>query len=588
MTLVNERVQQPSSGRWCLTDSEAQTARASVVPFNVFEVKLASDDPMPTGLAEAQTDSTIELATKFSKFLTGAAAFNNVPTFPYWAAHPAFYSFFELDRRGGQSHSSQSIETHQGDYNLMGSSNEMVSGIHRIPVGVVIAPKNPARIEPKTFFANERSFIQWISASILLLSVSSFMLEAGSAGDFKTTAAVISLSALVLVVYSTGLYFKRLNLLKDRQPYGYFNKVNPIFLTSVVGLAIFLVWADSFMGNDFLDVFSFSKGGGSDRRLLRSLLSGRMLHEEYEKCPQEGIGTKLLIKENPSSLVVDFKRDSFLMTSDESVYIQPMNNGGSVPSKVDSLIRINQSHLQGLAIVGDQLFAVSDGPERTELIELAWWGTRDGNERLRVVGRWTLEDSTSQVDAFSFVPSTDSTPMGSFYINMNSSIHAYSVPARRDNEVSDQSTHPMRLKSLNMKVLTQGTTVGDKGSSDRFSTMITFEDITYIFRSKKNVLEAWNLTDGTLFSEIQLPASEEDNAMMKWTGFALERRIATSTETPNVRGGDLLGTLSSDVFLHLMTDEATFGGQICSFPVFEDSEAPSGGFSPSPIVFKLQ
>ena len=389
MTVVNERVQQPSSGQWCLTDAEAQTARASVVPFNVFEVKLAGDDPMPPGLAEAENDSTMILATKFSKFLTGAAAFNVTPILPYWAAHPSFYSFFELDKRSGQSPSSESNDTNQGDYYLMGSSHEMVAGTHRIPKGIAIAPKNPARIEPKTYFANERTFVQWISASILLLSVSGFMLEAGSAGEFKTTAAVISLSALVLVVYSTGLYFKRLNLLKDRQPYGYFNKVNPIFLTTVVGLAIFLVWADSVKGGD---IFFLSERGASDRRLLRSRFSGRILREEHEKCRQAVIGTKLLIKENPSSLVVDFTRHSFLMTSDKSVYIQPMNDDGSVHSKADSLIRINESRLQGLAIVGDRLFAVSDGPVRTELIEMAWWGTRDGHKRLRVVGRWTLED----------------------------------------------------------------------------------------------------------------------------------------------------------------------------------------------------
>eukprot|EP00978_Attheya_sp_CCMP212_P048726 scaffold566203_cov86-Attheya_sp.AAC.1 len=164
------------------------------------------------------------------------------------------------------------------------------------------------------------------------------------------------------------------------------------------------------------------------------------------------------------------------MTSGDSVYIQPMNDDGSaVPSKADFLIRINQSHLQGLAIVGNQLFAVSGGPERTELIEMAWWGTRDGKKRLRVVGRWTLEDSRSQVDGFSFVPSTDPTPMGSFYINMNSSIRAYSLPARSETEEPDQPAHPMRLKSLNMKVFTQAMAVGGKESNDSLMTMIAFE-----------------------------------------------------------------------------------------------------------------
>ena len=557
MTVVNEREQQPGEGQWCLNDSEAQTAQAKVVPYNVFEVKLAGNDFMPAGLAAAQSDSTMELATKFSKFTTGAAVFNAVSTLPYWAAHPSFYSFFELDKRFVRSDSTDSNDSFEDAYSLMGASNEMLPGSLSIPKGISIAPKFPARIEPKTYFANERTFVQWISASILLLNISGYLLNAKS--NYNATAAAISFSAFILVLYSTRLYFKRLGLLKVRKPYGYFNKVNPIFMTVVVGLAIFLIWTDSVQGSDFLNVFSFSsEGGGDDRRLLQN-------------CPQDIIGTNLLIKENPSSLELDFKRHSFLLTSAESVYLQPMNNDGSAPSRAaDSLIKIKQSHLQGLTTIGERLFAVSGGPKRTELIEMAWWG----NDRLRVVGRWTLDDSRSQIDGFSFVPSSDSMSTGSFYINVNSSIRIYSVPTRSENGESDQLSRPMRLKSLNMKVLTQGVTAGIDKSNDRLSTMTTFEGITYIL--KKNVLEAWNLTDGTLLAEIELPASDEGNAVLEWSDFALERRPSTSgTDTPNVRGGEM--SLSDSLVLHLMTD-ATLGGKIWSFPVFE-MEGSKGLFS---------
>ena len=168
--------------------------------------------------------------------------------------------------------------------------------------------------------------------------------------------------------------------------------------------------------------------------------------------------------------------------------------------------------------------------------------------------------------------------MGSFHINMNSSIRIYSVPARSENEEQDQPSHPMKLKSLNMKVLTHGMNVGDRENDDLVSTMITFEGITYILRSNANVLEAWKLTDGVHFSEIKLPATEGDNGtVVKWAGFALERKVATDSETPNVRGGNVLE--SNDLFLHLLTNEATFGGRIWSFPVLEHGETPSGLFS---------
>ena len=97
VTLVNERIRPEGAHwhteQWCLNDDQAQTAPQTVVPYNVFEVKLAGDDPMPPRLQAAQDNEHILLAKKFSKFLTGAAAFNAVPILPYWAAHPSFHSF---------------------------------------------------------------------------------------------------------------------------------------------------------------------------------------------------------------------------------------------------------------------------------------------------------------------------------------------------------------------------------------------------------------------------------------------------------------------------------------------------------------
>lgn len=537
VTLVDERFQRSNwgAGKWCLSDSEAQTARSTVVPFNVFEVKLAGADPMPAGLAQALNDSTMEEASKFSKFTTGAAAFNAVPTLPYWAAHPAFFTFFGHNTSGVAS-------TYHDEYHILGTSDSVVSGV--LPNGVTIAPKKPARVEPKTFFANERTFVQWISASLLLITMAGFLLQAEN-GAFNKTAAVISFFAFGLVLYSTSLYFKRLNLLKIRQPTGYFNIVNPIILSAIVGVVIFLLWADSIKGSDFLD-FGLA---GNGRRYLRQPMSHRVLSEAYEICPQEVTSTKLLIHEKPSALAVDSKRHAFLMTSGDTVHVQWTNDDGSV---ADSLLRINQSRLQGLSMVGDRLFGVSGGPERTELIEMAWWGTN----KLRIVGRWTLEDSRSQIDGFSFVPSVDSKTTGSFYINMNSSITTYSVPAATEKEQeSDQPDHPLRLKHLNMKVLTHGTTMGEVGA------MVTFEGIAYILKSEGNVLEAWNLTDGTLISVIALPATAGDNPMMMWTYFALERRMDT-------------------LLLHIMmANDSTVDGNIWTFPTLEAFETQTGVFS---------
>ena len=476
---------------------------------------------MPNGLAAAMNDNTIQVATKFSKFLTGAAAFNTVQTLPYWAAHPAFYSFFGMDKRMKTTATAGHEATAMGDYQSM---EEHAASLQI--GGVAIAPPNPSRIEPKTFFANERTFVQWINASTLLISIAGFLVTS-EVGSYNATAAVISLAAMMLVVYSTALYFKRLNLLKHREPYGYFNKVNPIFLTSVVGITVFLIWADSIKGSDFLAFFSEDY----DRRgLLTStrLLRGGVMY----KPPCDGVVSTSLdfLSSPPSNFLVDAQRDSILVTSGDSIYRQSQKDGG--PQEL--LLSIRNANLRDLTYVGNRLFILSNDAHDAELMEIAWWSPRGGDEeRIRIVGRWALgTPESSQVHGLTFVPSNDSETDGHLYVLDNSSIHTYSVP-------DEDTPELVRLNSLNMKVLNQGD--GDAS----FQSMFTFKGISYFLKPDSDVLEAWNLTKGSLEAAIKLPVV----ANMEWTSFGLTRKA------------------EGDVFLHMLSDDS----RLWSFQASESS-----------------
>lgn len=109
VTLVDETKRSDALVKfWCLSNDEAKNAaKAIIVPYNVFEVKLAGDNPIPQVLAEFISGAVIEEAPKFSKFLMGATAFNRVPTLPYWANHPSFTAMFGLAR------SQESEDTYQ-------------------------------------------------------------------------------------------------------------------------------------------------------------------------------------------------------------------------------------------------------------------------------------------------------------------------------------------------------------------------------------------------------------------------------------------------------------------------------------------
>ena len=64
----------------------------------------------------------------------------------------------------------------------------------KVPSSEGLSSKDPVQGEPKTYFANERTFIQWISAALLLLTVSSIML---GSGNYNGTSSVIAFSSLV-------------------------------------------------------------------------------------------------------------------------------------------------------------------------------------------------------------------------------------------------------------------------------------------------------------------------------------------------------------------------------------------------------
>ena len=518
MTLVDERARRVGPNQWCLADDQAQSAKSTVVPFNVFEVKLAGNDPMPPGLQNAQDTGVIEIATKFSKFLTGAAAFNTVATLPYWAAHPAFRSFFGLDK---------GYNVQEGDFVGYDAIDPPSSDPLR---DIKIAPKKPARVEPKTYMANERTFIQWVSAAILLLSVASLLIQNGYDG----TAAVISLSAFCLVIYSCRLYYARLQLLKVREPYGYFNKISPTVLTVIVGVAVVLVLLDSLMGRDLLT----EEYEQQNNRYLQVLSGGRSLREDFDFCSVDVVRTHLPLDLKPSAIVSHPRDDSFLLAMDASIYSVAKDDPRAKANKIKTIARTD---IVGLTVANDRIFAVSSIPERTELLEM----TSGHNEKLFISGRWNLLDSPSNVNGFSYVSETNR-----FVVSMGPSIHYYSVPTH------DQP--PKRLKTLNGKMLGHHPNDNSKGQ------ILHSNGLTYILIPRANVIQTWDLAQGHFISQVELPKSMNGHSV-SWHGFALDRQ-AYPSQLPGVRGAQAPDDESTtESVLHLITTTSSNKSQISTF-----------------------
>eukprot|EP00904_Undaria_pinnatifida_P006807 jgi/Undpi1/3256/HiC_scaffold_15.g06630.m1 len=77
------------------------------------------------------------------------------------------------------------------------------------------------KVEPKTFFANERTFIQWISAAVFVYGVSTalFAFDANSEENGITiaSAAILSAVSLMILIYGAVIFYLRLDRLKNRK-----------------------------------------------------------------------------------------------------------------------------------------------------------------------------------------------------------------------------------------------------------------------------------------------------------------------------------------------------------------------------------
>ena len=191
-------------GHWSHDDSTITDNIMIQSPFDVLEVKLAGS-VAPTSIDELLSDGVIHDAAKFSKFLTGASAFNKVDILPYWAGHRAFASLLTSNitaktsstTDGPFSLNSFDSSTNQTSPPILNDGSNSALTVrtgtdnvkqpdkdgHNVPTGnwislcsrrtrePSIAWKKPCKVEPKTFFANERTMIQWLVCHWFIVSL---------------------------------------------------------------------------------------------------------------------------------------------------------------------------------------------------------------------------------------------------------------------------------------------------------------------------------------------------------------------------------------------------------------------------------
>ncbi|TIB71655.1 SPX-domain-containing protein [Wallemia mellicola] len=100
----------------------------------------------------------------------------------------------------------------------------------------------PVRVEPKVYFANERTFLKWLQFSILLSSIAVTLLNYTSTAD-KTgfiSAALFTFASLISISYSAFTFVWRAMKIRKREAVSYYDRIGPSILCGVMLIAVFV------------------------------------------------------------------------------------------------------------------------------------------------------------------------------------------------------------------------------------------------------------------------------------------------------------------------------------------------------------
>jgi len=466
----------------------------------------------------------------------------------------------------------------------------LLSSGERTESGGEPSSHEPVQVEAKTYFANERTFIQWISAALLLLTVSSIMM---GSGNYNGTSSVIAFCSLILVGYASYVYFRRVRLLRSGTPYGYLDFIGPSILAAGVGLGVLIVFADAVKGSEFLP---FGKKGEEDRRFLMAPSASSMVPEmqvwpiEHEsifqlqevdgKCSRYAIDGINLLEYQPRDIIL--KQDSTTRGEFELIVATPqalVSHPLSASTRSAFLLEILDTEIQSITMVGDRLFALSIGPAKTELVEVNVKDVDASDPYAEAESRFLIQDSTSATGSMVFVPSsgenhrdTSRIPEeGLLYIYLDGTMHIYLLPSNEKDE-SPTSSSLSRVGSINMKVLNHGLVE----NKEPITAMEHFEGVTYVLRETLNLIEAWDLNSATLLAEMPLPTVSKND---KWVGMTFQRRKDDDEEKssrPLLRKSKMAAAATNEketntsVYLHMPLD--AFPPQLWSFRLEEHDD----------------
>ncbi|KIY44049.1 SPX-domain-containing protein [Fistulina hepatica ATCC 64428] len=110
---------------------------------------------------------------------------------------------------------------------------------HRAPPGKRVSV--PVRIEPKVYFATERTFLKWMNTAVIIGTIATTLLNFTPPDDSRglISATLFTVAALIAIAYSAGVFVYRAKHIRAHRAEGmYYDKYGPTLLCIVLFAAL--------------------------------------------------------------------------------------------------------------------------------------------------------------------------------------------------------------------------------------------------------------------------------------------------------------------------------------------------------------
>ena len=101
----------------------------------------------------------------------------------------------------------------------------------------------PQKVEPKLFFANERTFIKYMHMGVMISSISIGVLAFTDNSDATWYAMVMLPVSLCFVLYALNTFLWRSNLIRSRNAHRWDDPMGPVILTLLLTIALIVQFA---------------------------------------------------------------------------------------------------------------------------------------------------------------------------------------------------------------------------------------------------------------------------------------------------------------------------------------------------------